>query len=299
MLSSKELMANARKNNKVIPSFNISYLPMIEPVVKACRDANSFGQIAVARADWVKFEAGSLQAAYKEYRKHKDSQFVTIHLDHVPVFEDGEHVDYESIIDKALEIGYDSIMIDGSMLDFEENIAATRKIQNMAHAAGIPVEAEVGAVVGYAGIPMPYEELFTTRKGFTDVEQARQLVAETSVDWLSVAIGNVHGALTDSKRNMEKITARLDINHLKSIYQAVGVPLVLHGGSGIPRQYIMDAVQNGIAKINVATAIRQPYEAGRKESIETAKQGVYKAAYRVLIEDLGMKNSADVINPSS
>ena len=299
MLSSKELMANARKNNKVIPSFNISYLPMIEPVVKACRDANSFGQIAVARADWVKFEAGSLQAAYKEYRKHKDSQFVTIHLDHVPVFEDGEHVDYESIIDKALEIGYDSIMIDGSMLDFEENIAATRKITSMAHAAGVPVEAEIGAVVGYNGIPMPYEELFTSRMGFTDIEQAKQLVAETSADWLSVAVGNVHGALTDAKRNTEKVTARLDIDHLGSIYKSVGLPLVLHGGSGIPRQYIMDAIQNGIAKINIATAIRQPYEEGRKESIEAAQQRVYRAAYRVLIEELGMKDSADVINPRS
>ena len=299
MSLSKELMDNARKNNKVIPSFNISYLPMIEPVVKACRDTNSFGQIAIARADWVKFKAGSLRAAYEEYLKYKDPEFVTIHLDHVPVFEDGEFIDYELIINEALELGYDSVMIDGSMLDFEENVAATRKITSIAHPAGIPVEAEVGAVVGYAGIPMPYEELFATRKGFTNIEQARQLVTETSADWLSVAIGNVHGALTDAKRNMEKLTARLDIDHLKSIYQAVGVPLVLHGGSGISRQYIMDAVQNGIAKINVATAIRQPYEAGRKESIETAKQGVYKAAYRVLIEDLGMKNSADVINPSS
>lgn len=297
MLSSKELMANARKHNKVIPSFNISYLPMIEPVIKACRDANSFAQIAIARADWVLFEAGGLKAVYDEYQKHKDPKFVTIHLDHVPVVEDGELIDYESIIGSAVELGYDSVMVDGSMLDMDENIAATQKITKIAHAAGIPVEAEVGAVVGYAGIPMPYEELFATRKGFTDVEQAKRLVAETSADWLSVAVGNVHGALTDAKRNTEKVTARLDIDHLKSIYQTVGVPLVLHGGSGIPRQYIMNAVGNGIAKINVATAVRQPYEAGRKESIETAKQDVYKAAYCVLTEALGMKDSADTINP--
>ena len=189
-------------------------------------------------------------------------------------------------------------MVDGSMLGIGENIAATRKITKIAHAEGISVEAEVGAVVGYTGIPMPYEELFATCKGFTDIEQARRLVTETSADWLSVAVGNVHGALTDAKRNMEKVTARLDIERLKSIYQAVRVPLVLHGGSGIPRQYIMNAVQNGIAKINVATAIRQPYEACRKkESIKTAKQGVYEAAYRVLTDALSMKDSADAINP--
>ena len=297
MLSGKELMLNARLNNKVIPSFNISYLPMIEPVIRACRDANSFGQIAIARADWMKFEAGSLKASYKEYQKYEDRRFVTIHLDHIPVVEDGEHIDYESIIGDAIEIGYDSVMIDGSMLDLEGNITATRKITKMAHTAGVPVEAEIGAVVGYAGIPMPYEELFTSRMGFTDIEQAKELVSETSADWLSVAVGNVHGALTDAKRNLEKVMARLDIDHLKCIYESVGLPLVLHGGSGIPRQYIMDAVQNGIAKINIATAIRQAYELGRKESIETAQQRVYDAAYRVLTEELNMKDSVDVINP--
>ena len=297
MLSSKELMDNARKNGKVIPSFSISYLPMIEPVIKACRRANSFAQIAIARADWVIFEAGSLKAAYNEYQRHKDPKFVTLHLDHIPVVEDGEQIDYESIIGSAIELGYDSVMVDGSMLDMDENIAATRKITKIAHAAGIPVEAEIGVVAGYAGISMPYEELFATRKGFTDVEQARRLVTEASADWLSVAVGNIHGTLTDAMRNMEKVTARLDIEHLKSIYRAAKVPLVLHGGSGIPRKYIMDAVQNGIAKINVATAIRQPYEASRKESIETAKQGVYEAAYRVLTDALGMKDSADAINP--
>ena len=296
-MSSKELMANARNNRKVIPSFNISYLPMIQPVIEACRRANSFAQIAIARADWVRFQAVSLEAAYDEYQEHRDPKFVTIHLDHVPIVEDGRQIDYESIIGSAIELGYDSVMVDGSMLDLDENIAVTRKITTMAHAAGVPVEAEVGAVVGYAGIPMPYEELFATRKGFTDIEQARRLVAETSADWLSVAVGNIHGALTDAKRNMAKVAARLDIEHLKSIYQAVAVPLVLHGGSGIPRQHIINAVQNGIAKINIATAIRQPYEAHRNESVEAAKQAVYDAAYHVLTDALGMQDSADVINP--
>lgn len=299
MLSSKELMLNARKHKKVIPSFNVSYLPMVEPVVKACRDANSFGQIAVAQADWVKFEAGSLKAAYHEYQKHQDRQFVTLHLDHVPVTEDGQDIDYESIIAEALELGYDSVMIDGSMLELEDNIAATKTITSMAHAVGVPVEAEIGAVVGYNGLGMPYEELFASRMGFTDIDQAKQLVAQTSADWLSVAVGNIHGALTDAQRNSKKATARLDINHLKTIYQLVGLPLVLHGGSGIDRKYIADGVQNGIAKINIATAIRQPYELGRKESIEAAQEGVYQAAYRVLTQELGMKDSADVINPAA
>lgn len=297
MTSSHWLVLNARKNGKVVPSFNVSYLPMVEPIIQACRDANSFGQIAVARADWVQFEAQGLKAAHAEYQRHKDPRFVTLHLDHVPVVEDGALIDYEAIIGEAIELGYDSVMVDGSMLDLEENIAATKRIAQMAHAAGIPVEAEVGAVVGYRGIPMPYEELFATRKGFTEVEQARRLVAEAAVDWLSVAVGNVHGALTDAKRHLGKVAARLDIEHLKRIYEAVGIPLVLHGGSGIPKEYIVAAVHNGIAKINIATAVRQPYEAGRRQSVEAAQQAVYEAAYRVLTEELDMQDSADAINP--
>ena len=296
-LSGKELMINARNNNKVIPSFNISYLPMVEPVVKACRDANSFGQIALARVDWTQFGAGNLESAYKEYRKFSDSRYVSLHLDHIPVVEDGKQIDYETIISRAIELGFHSVMIDGSMLDIDENISAVKKITKIAKPSNIAVEAEVGAVVGYKGIDIPYEELFTSRQGFTDIEQAKRLVTETSVDWLSVAIGNVHGALTAAKRNLTKITARLDIDHLTNIYNAVGIPIVLHGGSGIDNQYILKSILNGISKINIATTIRQAYESGIKDSIETAQQKVYDAVTHVLIDELKIRNSADLINP--
>ena len=298
MLSSKELMSNARSNGMVIPSFNISYLPMVEPVVRACRDANSFGQVAIAQVDWVQFEAGSMETAYTEYLKYKDARYVSLHLDHIPVSEEGVYTDYEAIIGRALELGFGSVMVDGSMLDIDQNIAVTRKITDLTRSFGAAVEAEVGAVVGYKGIDIPYDELFKSRKGFTDIEHAVRLVTETNVDWLSIAIGNIHGALSDAKRNLTKINARLDIDHLSSIYQAVGVPIVLHGGSGIEKRYIVDAVHSGIAKINIATTIRQAYELGQKESVEAGQQKVYEAAFRVLTEELEMKDSADIINPN-
>ena len=296
-MTSNELMWNALRNGKVIPSFCISYLPMMEPIVRACRDANSLGQIAVARADWIRFGADSVKAVHEEYQRHEVPWFVTLHLDHIPVVEDGVPIDYESIIGEAISLGFGSVMIDGSMLPLEENIDVIRKIVEMAHPSGVTVEGELGAVIGYGGIPMSYEELFATRLGFTDLEQTHQLVAETSVDWLSVAVGNVHGALTDDKRSLQKITARLDIDHLKRIFDAVHIPLVLHGGTGIPKSYLGEAVRNGIAKINIATAVRQPYEANCRKSIEAAQEAVYDAAYRVLTEELGMRDSVDAVNP--
>ena len=176
-MTSNEIMLKVLQHGKVTASFSISYLPMIEPIVRACRDANSLGQIAVARADWVRFEAGNIKAVHDEYGRWDVPRFVTLHLDHIPVVEDGATVDYESIIGEAISLGFGSVMVDGSMLPLDENIAVTRKIVRMAHGSGVAVEGELGAVVGYGGMPMSYEELFATRLGFTDVEQARRMVA--------------------------------------------------------------------------------------------------------------------------
>jgi ketose-bisphosphate aldolase len=295
-MTSNEIMLKALKNDKVIPSFSISYLPMIEPILRACRDANSLGQIAVARADWVWFGVGSVKAVYDEYGRYDVPPFVTLHLDHIPVAEEGAIIDYESIIGEAISLGFGSVMIDGSMLPLEENIAVTRKVVQMAHPSDVAVEGELGAVVGYGGIPMSYEELFATRLGFTNVEQAHRMVAETHVDWLSVAVGNVHGALTDGMRGLQKVAARLDTDYRKRIFDIVHVPLVLHGGTGIPKSYIAAAVKNGIAKINIATAVRQPYETNCEKSVEAAQEAVYDAAYRMLTEELDMRDSANAIN---
>jgi fructose-bisphosphate aldolase, class II len=294
-VTSNDIMRRALCSGKVIPSFSISYLPMVEPIVRACRDANSLGQIAVARADWVRFGVGSIKAVRDEYRRCNGPEFVTLHLDHIPVVEDGEQIDYESIIGEAICLGFGSVMVDGSMLPLAENIAATQAIVQRAHASNVAVEGELGAVAGYMGLTMSYEELFRSRQGFTDVDQSRRMVAETGVDWLSVAVGNVHGALTDGLRGQKKVEARLDMEHLKRIFDAVKVPLVLHGGTGIPKSQIASAVRNGIAKINIATAVRQPYEVNCGKSIEAAREAVYKAAYNVLTVELDMRDSAEVL----
>jgi ketose-bisphosphate aldolase len=301
LLPTNTCMWNARGAGTVIPAFNIPFLPMMEAVVEALRDTDCFGLIAVARPEWMKFEARSVRAIYQEYQRVKDERFTRLHLDHVPVIdEDNLNVDYEAIIQEAIQLGYQSVMVDGSRLPLKENIQATKKIARLAHSAGIALEGELGAVFGHEAGPLPpYEELFASGKGFTAAEDARRFVRETGVDWLSVAVGNVHGAIAEVRRHNKKVEARLNIEHLERIYQAVQIPLVLHGGSGIKKKYIQEAIHRGIAKINIATAIRQPYEVALEESLQAAKKAAHDAAVEALTEELELQGSRRLINPEA
>ena len=280
MQGTDEIIRRAWRAGAVVPAFNVPYLPMVEPVVRAVADLDSFALVETARLEWLKFEAGGPAAVMAEFLKWNDAAHVRIHLDHVPVVdEDGQRVDYLPIIKEAIGLGYQSVMVDGSRLNLESNIAATLQVVELAHAAGIPCEAELGAVLGHEAGPLPpYEELFASGKGFTDVEEAVRFVRETGCDWLSVAVGNVHGAISGALRDRKKITARLNLAHLDRLRQATSVPLVLHGGSGVEREAMLAAVQRGIAKVNVGTEIRQAYERTLKESgsVASAQDAVYE-----------------------
>lgn len=167
-------------------------------------------------------------------------------------------------------------------------------IVDLAHSAGVPVEAELGAVMGHEAGPLPpYEELFATGKGFTSPAEARQFVEQTQTDWLSVAIGNVHGAISAAARTSKKLEARLSIPHLQKINETIGIPLVLHGGTGIPKEYLMEAFQNGVSKINIATAIRQPYERLMETSVSAAQDAVYAEMINIINNELEISGTAD------
>ncbi len=295
MNTTTNIVQRAWETGTVIPAFNIPYLPMMEPVVRALRETNTMGLITVARLEWIKFESGSLASVRNEYERVKDERCTRLHLDHVPVIdEDNLRVDYQAVIAEAIDLGYQSVMIDGSRLPLTENINATKKVVAMGHNAGIPVEAELGAVMGHEQGPMaPYEELFDSGRGFTDTNEAALFARETRADWLSVAIGNIHGAISKAKKDEKKIEARLNIEHLERIRQAVNIPIVLHGGSGIQKKYIMDSIRHGIAKINIATAIRQPYETSARISVEEGQKAVYNATLQIIQKDLEIAGSAE------
>ena len=159
---------------------------------------------------------------------------IALHLDHCNT--------YEECVE-AINAGYSSVMIDGSSLPFEENIALTRKVVEYAHPLGITVEGELGKLVG--------EEGNLVVKGpegaQTDPKEAAEFVKRTGVDCLAVSIGTQHGAYSAAPK--------LNIDRLKKIKAVVDVPLVLHGGSGTPVEQVQESIKCGIRKINVATDV--------------------------------------------
>jgi ketose-bisphosphate aldolase len=286
------ILQNALKAGVAIPAFNVPYLPMIEPVAQAVADQNSFAMIETARLEWLKFEAGGPEAVAKEFFRWQDPDHISLHLDHIPVIdEDGQLVDYLADIQQAIDLGYHSVMVDGSRLPLDENISATRQVAELAHKIGIPCEAELGAILGHEAGPLPpYDEMFASGEGFTKVEEARRFVAESGCDWLSVAVGNIHGAISEGLKDQKKVAARLDLDHLQSLARASSVPLVLHGGSGIPQEYVLASFQKGIAKINIATEIRQAYESTLHSTgkVSTAQDAVYERTGWLISEYFGL-----------
>ncbi|MEM2922226.1 MAG: class II fructose-bisphosphate aldolase, partial [Candidatus Bathyarchaeia archaeon] len=161
---------------------------------------------------------------------------------------------------QCIQKGVNSVMIDGSSLDLQGNIALTKEVVQIAHKIGIPVEAELGR---------------TSAVGprMTDPEDAKNFVEETGVDSLSISIGNVSG--------MMEGTARLDFDRLKMVRKSVSVPLVLHGGTGIPPSSLRKAIKMGVAKINVGHQVfREAIRAAKKtlcspEAYESAFQSIH------------------------
>jgi fructose-bisphosphate aldolase class II len=153
---------------------------------------------------------------------------VVVHLDHATDVE---------LVEQALSLGFTSVMFDGSTLPVEENLATTRRVAERARALGVSVEAEIGEIGGKDGVHAPGVR--------TRPEDASQFVAATGIDAVAVAVGSSHAMTTR--------TARLDLELIASIRDAVSVPLVLHGSSGVPDDHLREAVAAGMTKINIST----------------------------------------------
>lgn len=293
----KQYMKKASEKGILIPAFNAAYHEMVQPICETLKRLKTFGLCEIARPDIEKFGIESFSKAAEFYFKYADPDYMSLHQDHVPVVdEDGYDVDYKTLIHEALEAGYQSVMIDGSRIPLEDNIRITAEIAQIAHKKGVPVEAELGAVLGHeSGPPPSYEELFSTGKGFTRPEDAERLVKESGIDWLSVAVGNIHGAITGSYKDEDKVEARLNIDHFKKLKKATGIPLVLHGGSGINRENILEAVQNGLSKLNIGTDLRHAYERSMREtdSVERAQEAVSQKMEYLIVEYYGIAGSKE------
>ena len=165
----------------------------------------------------------------------------------VPVCLHLDHGDTVELARECIEAGFPSVMIDASQHEFEENVRLTRLVVEMARPRGITVEGELGAV-GRVGVETAEG---AGEASLTDPAKAAEFVERTGVDALAVAIGNAHGMYTQRPE--------LDFERLRAIRDAVGVPLVLHGGSGTPPEQLHRAIELGISKVNVASEIGRAY----------------------------------------
>lgn len=210
--------------------FNIHNLEFIRAVVRAADQERSPAILAIGMMSVQYMNLEPLIAACQLISQETDVQ-IAIHLDHARDLD---------IIRRALECGINSVMFDGSALDYEENIEKTTVVVKMAHDCGATAEGEIGIV--------PHGDATVSDADMTDPARAVEFAERTGVDFLAVSLGSVHG--------MKSAGTSLNQDLLKTLHQQIAVPLVLHGASGVINEHISASVTNGIRKINVNTNLK-------------------------------------------
>ena len=244
LVNGVNLLQVARENQFAVPAFNISDFAMMNGIFEICEETNSPLIIAIHPDEVKHVGVDFLPAAI--HRAHRTSIPVAIHWDH--------GASYEEAL-KAIQLGFTSVMIDKSLVPFDENVAVTKRVVEAAHAVGLSVEAELGTI----GKADDEAEAGTDYIVYTDPEDAVRFVQETGVDSLAVAIGTCHGLYPDWMK------PEIKIDLLEQIEAKVSIPLVLHGGSGNPDEEIAKSVSRGIAKINISSDIKVAYHAKMRE----------------------------------
>ena len=247
LVSARELVTDAATRGTGIGAFNVIHLETAEGLVHASAESGLpvILQISQNCAD---YHGGLEPIALATLAIARRAETpVAVHLD---------HAERPELVDEAITLGFGSVMFDGGALPYDENVAITAAVAERAHAAGVYIEGELGEVGGKDGAHAPGVR--------TDPDEARAFVAATGVDALAVAVGSSHA--------MTARTASLDLELIARLRQALPVPLVLHGSSGVADAVIADAVRAGMTKINVSThlngfftrAVRSTLDADQK-----------------------------------
>ncbi len=244
LMTGSDLLTVANDHGFAVPAFNVSDHAMMNGLFEISEERESPLLVAIHPDELRHVGVHMLPAVIA--RAHRSSVPVAIHLDH--------GANYEQVL-TAIQAGFTSAMIDGSMLAFQENIALTSRVVEAAHAVGLSVEGELGTI----GSTDPQAEYGAQTIIYTDPDDAVRFVAETGVDSLAVAIGTSHGLYPSTMR------PELKLDLLKRIKEKVSVPLVLHGGSNNPDDEIAHAVKLGINKINISSDIKAAYHRRMRE----------------------------------
>ncbi|WP_395663436.1 ketose-bisphosphate aldolase [Aestuariivirga sp.] len=249
----RKLIEGARAGNFAIGAFNMHNVETTEALVWAAEQADAPVFLQVGRAIIPHMGVRKAFEMTKRIAEESSAHFV-IHLD---------HGSWDECIE-AIRLGFNSIMYDGAHLPFEENIKTTRRIVEIAHDFGIPVEAELGKIPD-VGESVHWPDYYT------DVGEAQRFVAETGVDTLAISVGIVHGVIPGLKPEP------LAIGRTKELRDATGIPLVLHGASGIPEDEVLAARAAGVNKFNADTDLRHAFRAGLEAVFATGDRQLEEA----------------------
>lgn len=234
LINGYDLMNYAKKYHHVLPAFNTTNLEMTYAIARGLMEAGLPGYIQISSNNLRLSNPVIIEEMAADAVKKSEIP-IGLHLDHGKSFED---------VKACVDAGFTSIMIDASHLPFEENVKECRRAAEYCHFYGIPVEAELGALKGKE------EDVVNEAECKTDPAMVADFVEQTGCDTLAVSVGNVHGLCLNPK---------IDIPLLKKINEASKVLLVLHGGSGIPKEVIWEAKKHGLIKINYGSDLRKEY----------------------------------------
>lgn len=235
LMNMKELLAVADKNGFAVPAFNIGSEAILKGVVESANEKNAPVILAIHPTELEFLGDSFISTCIQEANKSKVP--MVIHLDHGGTFEQ---------ILRAIRCGFTSVMIDASHLSYEDNIAITKKVVEVARVSNVSVEAELGTI----GSTGESYEGGADDIIYTNPEQAKDFIEKTGIDSLAVAIGTAHGIYPKDKK------PELKLDLLKTIRDTVDIPLVLHGGSSNPDEEIAESVKIGISKINISSDIK-------------------------------------------
>ena len=249
LVSAKEMLNKAREGKYAVGQFNINNLDWTKAILLSAQENNSPVILGVSEG------AGKYMGGYKTIVGMVNGLLEELNIT-VPVALHLDHGSYDGAL-KVIEAGFSSVMFDGSHYSIEENIAKTKEIAEIAHSKGISVEAEVGSIGG--------EEDGVVGNGEVADPAECKLISELGVDMLAAGIGNIHGKYPENWTG-------LNFDVLEAISKSTGdMPLVLHGGTGIPAEMVQKAISLGVSKINVNTECQLSFAEATRKYIEEGK----------------------------
>ncbi|HHJ16935.1 MAG TPA: ketose-bisphosphate aldolase [Gammaproteobacteria bacterium] len=269
LVDMKDMLRHAYDHGYAVGAFDLVNLDFLEGILAAAERARAPVILSLAESHFEYFDFELLMPAVEAAAKRATVP-VAIHLDH------GASI--ESAV-RSIKYGCNGVMVDASHTDLGENIRITRSVVETAHACGVPVEGELGYVPGVEGEDA---ERHPGEVAYTTLAEARAYVERTCVDFLAVSIGTVHGHM--------KGKPRLDYQRLKQINEALGIPLVIHGGSGLSDNQFRRLITNGVAKINYYTALADVAGASIRANAKADRAGSYTG----LMKDVQGAVSAEV-----